>query len=129
MAPAAYHRIVEQGEDTERFHTLASRMVLLALALLAPGFSASCTLFCSASASPLRRSRRPSPRCSASTARGSARCSGCGQRRTPPAPAGIVTRRRAPAGTDPQRKPKTKTINENEKPKRRPQTKNRFRFC
>jgi hypothetical protein len=39
MAPAAYHRIVEQGEDTERFHTFASRMVLLALALLAPGFS------------------------------------------------------------------------------------------
>ena len=37
MAPAAYHRIVEQGEDTERFHTFASRMVLLAL--LAPGFS------------------------------------------------------------------------------------------
>jgi hypothetical protein len=39
MAPAAYHRIVEQGEDTERFCTFASRMVLLALALLAPGFS------------------------------------------------------------------------------------------
>ena len=39
MAPAAYHRIVERGEDTERFHTFASRMVLLALALLAPGFA------------------------------------------------------------------------------------------
>jgi hypothetical protein len=39
MAPAACHRIVEQGEDTERFHTFASRMVLFALALLAPGFS------------------------------------------------------------------------------------------
>ena len=39
MAPAAYHRIVERGEDTERFHTFASRMVLAALALLAPGFS------------------------------------------------------------------------------------------
>ena len=38
MAPAAYHRIVERGEDTERFHTFAGRMVLLALALLAPGF-------------------------------------------------------------------------------------------
>jgi fumarate reductase subunit D len=38
MAPAAYHRIVERGEDTERFHRFASRMVLLALALLAPGF-------------------------------------------------------------------------------------------
>jgi hypothetical protein len=39
MAPAAYHRIVERGEDTERFHTFASRMVLLSLALLAPGFA------------------------------------------------------------------------------------------
>ena len=39
MAPAAYHRIVENGEDSERFHRFASRMVLLALALLAPGFS------------------------------------------------------------------------------------------
>ncbi|HET7788110.1 MAG TPA: DUF6328 family protein [Myxococcales bacterium] len=38
MSPAAYHRIVERGEDTERFHTFASRMVLLALALLGPGF-------------------------------------------------------------------------------------------
>lgn len=40
MSVAAYHRIVERGEDTERFHTFASRMVLLALALLAPGFAA-----------------------------------------------------------------------------------------
>lgn len=39
MAPAAYHRIVERGEDTERFHTFASRMVVVALALLAPGFA------------------------------------------------------------------------------------------
>ena len=39
MAPAAYHRIVERGEDTERFHDFASKMVLLALALLAPGFA------------------------------------------------------------------------------------------
>jgi hypothetical protein len=38
MSPAAYHRIVERGEDTERFHRFASRMVLLALALLGPGF-------------------------------------------------------------------------------------------
>ena len=40
MAPAAYHRIVEGGEDTERFHGFASRMVLLALALIAPGLAA-----------------------------------------------------------------------------------------
>ena len=40
MAPAAYHRIVERGEDTERFHDFASKMVLLAMALLAPGFAA-----------------------------------------------------------------------------------------
>lgn len=40
MAPAAYHRIVERGRDTERFHSFASRMLLLALALLAPGFAA-----------------------------------------------------------------------------------------
>jgi len=39
MAPAAYHRIVERGRDTERFHGFASRMLLLALALLGPGFS------------------------------------------------------------------------------------------
>jgi len=39
MAPAAYHRIVERGRDTERFHGFASRMVLLALALLGPGFA------------------------------------------------------------------------------------------
>jgi hypothetical protein len=40
MAPAAYHRIVERGRDTERFHAFASRMVLLALAFLGPGFAA-----------------------------------------------------------------------------------------
>lgn len=39
MAPAAYHRIVESGEDTERFHTFASRMVLLAMALIGPGLA------------------------------------------------------------------------------------------
>ena len=38
MAPAAYHRIVEGGRDTERFHDFASRMLLAALALLGPGF-------------------------------------------------------------------------------------------
>jgi len=39
MAPAAYHRIVERGEDTERFHGFASVMVLLALATLPVGFA------------------------------------------------------------------------------------------
>ena len=39
MAPAAYHRIVERGQDTERFHAFASRMLLLALACLGPGFA------------------------------------------------------------------------------------------
>ncbi len=39
MAPAAYHRIVEAGEETERFHHFASRMVLAALAPLAVGLS------------------------------------------------------------------------------------------
>ena len=38
MAPPAYHRIVERGEDTERFEKFASNMVLLALGLLGPGF-------------------------------------------------------------------------------------------
>jgi hypothetical protein len=39
MSPAAYHRIVERGRDTERFHAFAGRMLLLALALLGPGFA------------------------------------------------------------------------------------------
>jgi hypothetical protein len=39
MAPPAYHRIVERGRDTERFHAFASKMVLTALALLGPGFA------------------------------------------------------------------------------------------
>ena len=39
MAPAAYHRIVENGRDTERFHAFASRTLLVALALFGPGFS------------------------------------------------------------------------------------------
>jgi hypothetical protein len=37
MTPAAYHRIVEEGEDTEHFHQLASRFVLAAMAVLALG--------------------------------------------------------------------------------------------
>ena len=35
MTPAAYHRIVEQGEETEHFHRFASRMVVAALIPLA----------------------------------------------------------------------------------------------
>ena len=38
IAPAAFHRLVEQGEDTERFHRFASAMILLAMGTLAPGF-------------------------------------------------------------------------------------------
>ena len=37
MTPAAYHRIVEKGEDTERFHTFASRMLMAALVPLPVG--------------------------------------------------------------------------------------------
>jgi hypothetical protein len=39
MTPAAYHRIVERGEDSERFHAFTGRMVLLALGTLAPGLA------------------------------------------------------------------------------------------
>ena len=39
MAPPAYHRIVEGGEDTERFHRFASWMVLAAMATLPLGFA------------------------------------------------------------------------------------------
>lgn len=37
MTPAAYHRIVEQGEETEHFHRFASKMVVAALVPLALG--------------------------------------------------------------------------------------------
>ncbi len=37
MTPAAYHRIVEQGEDTEHFHRFASRMIIAAMVPLALG--------------------------------------------------------------------------------------------
>jgi hypothetical protein len=40
MAPPAYHRIVEGGEDTERFHRFASWMVIAAMTTLPPGFAA-----------------------------------------------------------------------------------------
>lgn len=37
MAPAAYHRIVEKGEETEHFHRFAGRLVVAALVPLALG--------------------------------------------------------------------------------------------
>jgi hypothetical protein len=40
MAPTAFHRIVEQGEDTERLHRFASVMVLAALVPLGLGLAA-----------------------------------------------------------------------------------------
>jgi len=39
IAPAAFHRLAEQGRDTERFHTVASRLLLFALVFLAPGMA------------------------------------------------------------------------------------------
>jgi hypothetical protein len=39
MTPAAYHRLVERGEDTEHFHRFASRMLLASMVLLALGIT------------------------------------------------------------------------------------------
>jgi hypothetical protein len=39
MTPAAYHRIVERGEETEQFHRFASAMVIAAMIPLALGMS------------------------------------------------------------------------------------------
>ena len=39
MAPAAYHRIVEEGEDTEHFHRVASSLLIAAMIPLALGIS------------------------------------------------------------------------------------------
>jgi hypothetical protein len=39
IAPAAYHRIHEAGEDTEHFHRVASQLMLAALVFLAPGMA------------------------------------------------------------------------------------------
>ena len=39
IAPAAYHRIHEAGEDTEHFHKIAGRLMLAALVFLAPGMA------------------------------------------------------------------------------------------
>ena len=39
MTPAAYHRIVENGEDTPRFYTFASRIILWSMVPLAAGLT------------------------------------------------------------------------------------------
>jgi hypothetical protein len=39
MTPAAYHRLVERGEQTEHFHRFASRMLLASMAPLALGIT------------------------------------------------------------------------------------------
>jgi hypothetical protein len=39
MTPAAHHRIVERGANTERFHQLASRFILMSMAPLALGIA------------------------------------------------------------------------------------------
>jgi hypothetical protein len=39
MTSAAYHRIAEKGEDTERFHDFASAMIVIAMLCLAIGIS------------------------------------------------------------------------------------------
>lgn len=39
MAPAAFHRIVEKGENTERLYTFSNTMILAAMGLLAPGIA------------------------------------------------------------------------------------------
>jgi hypothetical protein len=39
MTPAAYHRLVEQGEDTEHFHRFASRTLIVSMIPLALGIA------------------------------------------------------------------------------------------
>jgi len=39
MTPSAYHRLVEQGEDTEHFHRVASRLLIAAMIPLAFGIT------------------------------------------------------------------------------------------
>lgn len=39
IAPAAYHRIAEAGEDSEHFHSVASALLIAALVFLAPSIS------------------------------------------------------------------------------------------
>ena len=42
MSPAAFHRIVESGQDTERLHRFSSAMVLCAMVPLAFGIAGDC---------------------------------------------------------------------------------------
>ncbi len=44
MAPAAYHRIVEEGEDGERVHEFTSMMLLLSMGFLGVGISGDTTV-------------------------------------------------------------------------------------
>ena len=37
LSPASYHRIVEQGEETERFYAVANKLVLCSLPPMAAG--------------------------------------------------------------------------------------------
>ncbi|MEP6767146.1 MAG: DUF6328 family protein [Acidobacteriota bacterium] len=46
MAPAAWHRIVEEGRDTERLETVASRFLLAALVFLGIGLSLDLYVVC-----------------------------------------------------------------------------------
>jgi Family of unknown function (DUF6328) len=46
IMPAAYHRIVFQGEDCEEFHAIASRLLLLAMIFLALGVSGDFLVVC-----------------------------------------------------------------------------------
>jgi hypothetical protein len=39
MAPAAFHRLADRGENTRRLHTFASAMVLGAMFFLAAGMA------------------------------------------------------------------------------------------
>ncbi|HEY1937196.1 MAG TPA: DUF6328 family protein [Candidatus Angelobacter sp.] len=39
IAPAAYHRLAERGQDTEHFHKVASSFLLASLVFLAPGMA------------------------------------------------------------------------------------------
>jgi hypothetical protein len=39
IAPAAYHRLAESGEDTEHFHRVATFLLLAGIVFLAPGMA------------------------------------------------------------------------------------------